>query len=240
VSERRIIGPATLYLGNCLELLGSFFGVDALVTDQPYGIGYEVNARSYQNKGLDGLKPFKMSKRAAIAGDSAPFDPLPFLGFPKIAFFGANHCAGALPQGGRWIVWDKRRDSRPDDHSDCELIWTNVRGADRIHRQKWRGIVREGEENCSRTRKLYSNQKPVALMTFVMEQFGLRAGDTVLDPFMGSASTGVAAIRMGMKFIGVEIDRGHFDVACERMEREVAILSAPRSGEDANRLGVPG
>jgi len=227
-----IAGGVTLYLGDCREILPSLEQVAALVTDQPYGMNYKINARSWNNEGLDGLKPFRMEKRGAIVGDDQPFDPAPFLVFPKVAFFGANKCAHALPAGGRWIVWDKRRDSKPDDHSDCELIWTNIPGADRIHRQKWRGIVREGEENVSNSRKLHPNQKPVALMTFVLEQIGAKPGDTILDPFMGSGSTGIAATRMGMRFIGIEIDPIHFDIALQRLTNAaLAVSAAVREGK---------
>lgn len=214
----------SLYLGDCREVLPALGPIDACVTDQPYGINYSVNARSWENDGLDGLNPWEMQKRAPIGGDDLPFDPSSLLAYPLVALFGANHFSDALPSGGRWIVWDKRRDSRPDDHSDCELIWTNRPGADRIHRQKWRGIVREGEENCSRSRKLHPNQKPVALMDFVLEQIGLRRGDRkiVLDPYMGSGSTGVAAARRDHGFIGVEIDPAHFETALRRISFEVA------------------
>lgn len=226
MSQTETIGElVTLYRGNCHDLLPLLGKVDAVVTDQPYGMNYKINARSWNNEGLDGLKPFQMKKRAGIIGDDKPFDPAPFLAFPKVAFFGANKCAHVLPAGGRWIVWDKRRDSTPDDHSDCELIWTNVPGADRIHRQKWRGIVREGEENVSRSRKLHPNQKPVALMTFVLEQIGAKSGDIIMDPFMGSGSTGIAAIRCGMRFVGAEIDPEHFEVARSRIMAELALTT---------------
>lgn len=215
----------TLYQGDWRDWLSEISVADAIVTDQPYGMNYKINARSWNNEGLDGLKPFKMKKRAGIIGDDKPFDPAPFLTFPKVAFFGANKCAHVLPAGGRWIVWDKRRDSTPDDHSDCELIWTNVPGADRIHRQKWRGIVREGEENTARSRKLHPNQKPVALMTFVLEQIGAKPGDLIVDPFMGSGSTGIAATRMGMQFIGIELDPVHFETARTRFAAELSLTS---------------
>lgn len=223
-----LIGSAMLYHGDCREVLAQAGKVDAVVTDQPYGMNYKINARSWNSEGLDGLKPFKMEKRGAIVGDDQPFDPAPFLDFPKVAFFGANKCAHALPAGGRWIVWDKRRDSTPDSHSDCELIWTNVPGADRIHRQKWRGIVREGEENTARSKKLHPNQKPVALMSFVLDQIGAKTGDLIFDPFMGSGSTGVAAVRMGMRFVGVEIDPQHFETARARLAAEQASLAVSR------------
>jgi site-specific DNA-methyltransferase (adenine-specific) len=218
----RVIGAAVLLHGDCYALLPQLVANGtALVTDQPYGVGYRISARNKTEDGLKAAGRMQMDKRDAIKGDDQPFDPAPFLEFKKIAFFGANKCASRLPEGGRWIVWDKRRDSAPDDHSDCELIWTNVPGADRIHRQKWRGVVREGEENCSRSKKLHPNQKPVALMSFIFEQLALKLGDIVVDPFMGSGSTGVAAVRAGMKFIGVEYEAEHFETACARLQAEV-------------------
>lgn len=212
----------TIYHADCVEVLDKINTHAIVLTDPPYGIGYKVNARSWQNEGLDSLRPFKMEKRPAIEGDDRAFDTSRLVLFPKAAIFGANHMEG-LPPGGRWIVWDKRRDSTPDDHPDCEMIWTNVKGPDRIHRQKWRGIVREGEENTSRSKKLHPNQKPVALLDFILTQLGAQIGDTVLDPYMGSGSTGVAALRRGMNFIGIECDEEYYEIAHKRMLEEVPI-----------------
>jgi len=215
-----VFGDATLYLGDCREILPTL-SADACVSDPPYGIGYEINARSWQNEGLDALKPWEMQKRPAIQGDDQPFDPAPLLRFGKVAIFGANHMNG-LPAGkNKWIVWDKRRDSKPDDHSDCELVWTNAAGALRIHRQKWRGIVREGEENVANSRKLHPNQKPVALLEFIFNEIGVKPGDTVIDPYMGSGSTGVVALRRGLKFIGIEIDPDYYAAAQNRMSKGI-------------------
>lgn len=216
-----IIGDATLHHGDCYPLLEKIAGVDALFTDPPYGIGYTVNARCWNNEGLDALKPWKMEKRVPIKGDDRPFDPAAFMEFPKVALCGASHFSSRLPDSGRWVCWDKRRDSKPDCHSDFEMVWISLPGADRMHRQKWRGIIREGEENCSRSRKLHPNQKPVALLTFVLEGLGLEAGATVLDPFMGSGSVGVAALRMGFRYIGIEIEPKYFDIACKRLRAEI-------------------
>ena len=212
----------TLIFGDCLQHLSALSAADILLSDPPYGINYKVNERKMADRGHK-LKATKMTvtvERAVIRGDARPFDPAPWLAFGKIALFGAEHFAPRLPEGGRWIVWDKRRDSKPDDHSDCELVWTNVKGAHRIHRQKWRGVVREGEENCSRSKKLHPNQKPVALLTFLLEQLGAAAGQTVADPFMGSGSTGIAALRAGLGFIGCESDTAHFETARARFVRE--------------------
>lgn len=215
----------TLYHGDCRELLPSLWlGVTACITDPPYGIGYRVNARAWRNDGLDGLKPMAMAAKAPIAGDERPFDVSPLLGFPKLAIFGANHMAG-LPTGGKWIVWDKRRDSLQDCHSDCELIWTNVPGADRIHRQKWRGVVREGEENCSRSKKLHSNQKPVALLDFVYDAIGVTPADTLIDPYAGSGSMAVVAKRRRTRIICIELEEHHCETAARRCSEEALSLN---------------
>lgn len=209
-----------LLLGDAVAMLpGLLDGVDAVVCDPPYGIGYRVNRRAPRS-GIPGLSPEATAARAPIVGDDTPFDPAPWLTASLAAFCGANHFARCLPTGGRWIVWDKRGDMKPDSHSDCELVWLNCKGADRIHRQKWRGVCREGEENCARSKKLHTNQKPVALMTRVLIELGVEPGMTVLDPYMGSGSTGVAAVRLGCSFIGVEIDPQYYAVASTRLARE--------------------
>lgn len=211
----------TLYCGDCRDILQDVTAIDSIVSDPPYGINYTISARKWRGVEEGGIARGEMTKRAAIVGDDRPFDIKPLLEFRKVALFGANHFDG-LPSGGRWIIWDKRRDSKSDSHSDCELIWSNVSGADRIHRQKWRGIVREGEENLSRSRKLHPNQKPVALIDFIFDQIGIVPDLRVCDPYMGSGSTGVVAVRRGCRFVGIEIDETHFTTALKRIEAELA------------------
>jgi site-specific DNA-methyltransferase (adenine-specific)/modification methylase len=210
---------ALLVLGNAYHLT---LRASAVITDPPYGISYRVNARRMSNRGakLKQTGATHTNPVAPIPGDDFPFDPTPFLLANKSAFFGANHFCQKLPPGGHWVVWDKRRDSAPDDHSDCELVWVSTAGTDRIHRQKWRGVVREGEENCSRSRKLHPNQKPVALCSSLLEHLDLAPGSLILDPFMGSGSIGVAALRAGHDFLGVELVPDTFEIARARIERE--------------------
>ncbi len=221
----RQIGGATLILGDCLKVLPWLNLFDAVVTDPPYGIGYKINARGPRETLGGGIGKTATAARGAIIGDDRPFDPQPWLG-PRTAFFGADHFAPALPATGSWMVWDKRRDSNPDCHSDAELIWLSVPGATRIHRQLWRGICREGEENCARSPKLHPNQKPVALLTKIMTRLKLRPGQLVVDPYMGSGSTGVVAGRLGLRFLGIEIDAGHFETACHRLRSTSVTESA--------------
>lgn len=220
------IGPARLYSGDWRDVEPEILQAAAVVTDPPYGIGYEVRARNPRGAGLIAHRPTTGTPaRAPIVGDDQPFDPSPFT-VAKRAFCGAHHYADRLPPGGSWLVWDKREGSTPDRHADGDTVWLSVPGALRIHRQKWRGIVRAGEENCSRSRKLHPNQKPVALLARVLELLDLRPGELVGDPFMGSGSTAIAVLRRGGRFVGAEIDEQFFAVAAARIAAEVERAAA--------------
>jgi site-specific DNA-methyltransferase (adenine-specific)/modification methylase len=219
--REEIIGDARLILGDCRDILPTLGGVDAVVTDPPYGVR-ERTARKTNGRGRGGRLqggPAGSRDWPPIHGDDKPFDPAPWLAFPKVVLFGANHYAHRLPAATKWIVWDKREETTPDDNADCELAWTNLGGPARIHRQLWRGICRRGEENVSTgAARLHPTQKPIALMEFCIGACALPEGATVLDPFMGAGATGVAAVRRGLRFIGVEIEPMYFDTACRRVE----------------------
>lgn len=210
------IGPHTLYLGDCREILPTLGKVDAVVTDPPYGIDFDFGAvRKGRKSGLAwGASGGDIQRGwSRIVGDDEALDPAPLLQFKQVILWGGNNYAG-LPPARCWLVWDKRRDSTPDHHGDAELAWTNLDSVVRVHRQMWRGIVREGEENVALTAKCHPTQKPVDLMRFCVE----RTTGTVLDPYMGSGTTGIACHRLGRKFIGIEIDPVHFATACRRIE----------------------
>lgn len=219
------IGDCTLYLGDCREILPTLGKVDAVVTDPPYGIGFRWSGakRNGRAAGLDwkvGRQPV-YPEWSDIIGDDAPFDPSPWLGFNQVILWGGNNYT--LPPSRCWLVWDKRREKASDDHGDCELAWTNLDSVIRCHRQVWRGIVREGEENVVNGSKVHPAQKPVDLMQFCV---CMTSGD-VLDPFMGSGTTGVACSRLGRKFIGIEIEPKYFEIACRRIADEVARPQLP-------------
>jgi site-specific DNA-methyltransferase (adenine-specific) len=215
VSERVEIGDAVLYRGDCLEILPTLGKVDAVVTDPPYGIGYR-SQRGADRRLMKGVRTIR-HEWDAIVGDDKPFDPSPWLQFGKVVLFGGNHFSERLPSSAAWIIWDKRREVLPDDNADCEMAWTNLKGVARIHRQLWKGICREGDENIGISgSKVHPTQKPVALMRFCIERIG--EAETILDPFMGSGTTGVACAKMGRKFIGIEIEPRYFDIACKRIE----------------------
>lgn len=213
--REEIIGNARLILGDCRAV--DLPAEAAIVSDPPYGISFKWDGarRTGRKSGL------KWGSRTAdrqpdwrdIVGDNEQFDPTPWLQFPQVILWGGNNYP-ALPTARCWLVWDKRRDMTPDHHGDAELAWTNLDGVIRIHRQVWRGIVREGEENVTNGPKSHPTQKPYELMRWCVDMtHGL-----VVDPYMGSGTTGVACARLGRSFIGIEIEPKYFDIACRRIE----------------------
>ena len=205
------IGDATLYLGDCLEILPTLGKVDAVVTDPPYGISFVHGAGG---DGIGGVRYVSKFNGVPVTGDEKPFDPSPFLQFAPVAvFFGANHFADRLPASSKWLVWDKRRGLTRNDFADCEMAWTNCSGPARLINHYWNGMMRDSEKNIPRE---HPTQKPIAVMEWVLQEAG---GDTILDPFMGSGTTGVACAKLGRKFIGIEIEPKYFDIACERIRK---------------------
>jgi site-specific DNA-methyltransferase (adenine-specific) len=210
------IGDATLYLGDCLDILPTLGPVDAVVTDPPYGINYRSNHNSSRRGKW--ARWVRSENMAGIIGDDKPFDPVPWLALDiAMVVFGGNYCADRLPPSRCWIVWDKRGDIGKNNQADCELAWTNLDEVSRVFTHKWSGLIRDGEENVVNGPKLHPHQKPVALLCSILQRV---PGRSVLDPYMGSGSLLVAAARLGRSSIGIEIETRYFDIACERIKRE--------------------
>lgn len=197
-----------LFCGDCLDILKTLPDgcVDAVVTDPPYGMG-KLNKFGSRNKAT-AATPYK-----PIIGDDQDFDPTPFLHFPVVVMFGANWYAPRLPASGGWIVWDKKDGGTSDNFSDGEMAWVKGSNVVRIIHHKWRGMIRASEQNEPR---LHSTQKPVWVMKWIIEQY-TKQGATILDPFMGSGTTGVACVQTGRNFIGIEISKEYYSVAEKRI-----------------------
>ena len=211
-------GEATLILGDCREILPSLGKFDLLLTDPPYGI---LGGR----KSIGGAKP--MSGRKAkgmenridvnkhdLSWDGAPIDKdtinlLRLISQEQI-IWGWNHFSDFLPPTRSVIVWDKKCQNGWDDaFADVELAWASS-GKCRAYRHLWVGAFRKGKRHGHPT------EKPEELMSFCISLFP--KAESIFDPFMGSGTTGVAAIRAGRKFTGIEIDPEYFDMACRRVE----------------------
>lgn len=229
--EKTEVGPATLYQGDCLEILaaGLLPPNAAIVSDPPYGIGFE---KGPSGSGPAVLKDHERTGAASrIVGDDRPFDPTPWLdyaaagqarrgnakmpGTMSVALCGADHFAHRLPpRVGCFCAWDKSCGGGPaDSFTDLELIWIGNRNPRRLYREIWKGRMRNGIA----TARQHVSEKPVGLMRWLLETARIPLSRPVLDPYMGSGTTGVACLQTGRRFIGVEIDPGHYATACRRI-----------------------
>lgn len=193
-----------LICGDCREVLPTLGKVDAVVTDPPYGIGADLGA----GKSAD--------KWASVTGD-ARWDeaPIPSDLMAEIiaagthaVVWGGNYYA--MPPTSCWLVWDKET-AGITTFADCEVAWTNLSKAMRLKRHLWSGPYMKVRET-----RQHPTQKPLDVMRWAIEQLPKDA-QTILDPFMGSGTTGVAAVKLGRKFIGIEIEPRYFDIACKRI-----------------------
>ena len=210
--RKEIIGNCTLFLGDCRDILPTLGKVDAVIADPPYGIGFVHSGKGGK------LARSTSFGGVAIVGDDVAFDPSPFLSFPKVVLWGGNHFANSLPSSSGWLIWDKRDGVCSNDQADCEIAWTNFKTPARVIRHLWNGMLKASERGEIR---VHPTQKPVAVMEWCLDRAS-NTGDTVLDPFMGSGTTGVACAKNDRKFIGIEIDEGYFDIACDRIRKAYA------------------
>lgn len=213
------IGSATLYLGDCREVLQTLGAFDAVITDPPYGINANTRTKKSARVGASASRHAGdpvLQDWPNVVGDNMPFDPAVWVTLGRCVLFGANHFSDRLPASGKWLIWDKRRGNTSDDNADCEIAWSNAKGPARVFSHLWRGMIRDSETGQKR---VHPTQKPIALMEWVLRHT-TKEGETVLDPYMGSGTTGIAALRTARKFIGVEIEKQYFDTACRRIEAE--------------------
>jgi hypothetical protein len=203
-----------LYLGDCRSILPALGKVDAVVTDPPYGIGEAAGKAKTRTSGLSPrVKPGLYVRDYGVAAwDDAPIPPELMGDVIKASkwqiIFGGNYYA--LGPTSCFLVWDKLNGNT--DFADCELAWTNLPKAVRRIRYLWNGCMRE-ERDVARE---HPTQKPIGVIKWCIEHLPADV-QTILDPFMGSGTTGVAAVKLGRKFIGIEIEPKYFDIACRRI-----------------------
>jgi DNA modification methylase len=211
--RKEVIGNATLYLGDCLEILPTLDKVDAVITDPPYGVKRDKGFEGFEGFGGFG-KPIARIRHENDDWDSErPSKEIFDLMLSKCNFafiFGGNYFADILPQSTHWVVWDKL--NTMPTFGDCELAWTN---SDRKSVKKitveYNGLI--GKEKD----RQHPTQKPVLLLERVLEAYP--TNQSILDCYMGSGTTGVACMNLGRKFIGIEIEQKYFDIACERIDQ---------------------
>ena len=198
-----------LWLGDCREVLPTLGKVDAVVTDPPYGLGDKWKG------GAGGAKSsWRIPQGEAMKWDMVAPDFIPEIvaDLPAIVW-GGNYFA--LPPSRGWLVWDKKqRGTWTTGHT--ELAWTNID-------QPIRAFSLSQVEAHTDMDKQHPAQKPLVIMSWCLGF--LPDAQTIVDPFMGSGTTGVACVQLGRKFIGIELDPGYFDIAVKRISDE---LKRPR------------
>lgn len=221
------IGDCTLYLGDCREILPALdLGRRvAVVTDPPYGIlnleGQTTAVRKSPRQQGSGKLKDRLLNQANVQWDIAPDGE--FLRQLRARtseqiFWGGNYFP--LPPTRGILIWDKEQPW--ENFSQAEIAWTSNDRPAALFRQSSgaRGIPD----------KEHPTQKPLALMQWCL---GFVDALTILDPFMGSGTTGVACVRLGRKFVGIEIEEKYFDIALRRIADAVArpdlFIEEPRS-----------
>lgn len=202
------IGNCRLIQGDCAKILPTLGKVDLLLTDPPYGISLNPDNSRFSGGHNPSQRPKAPIERKRIENDSQPFDPAHLLSVASDhVIWGWNCYPDKLPRGA-CLVWIKRNDEAFGSFlSDAELAWMS----------KGHGVYcRRDLSNNGITRdRQHPTQKPVGLMEWCLSFYPKAA--TVCDPYMGSGSTGVAAVNTGRAFVGVEIDPDYFDIAVRRI-----------------------
>lgn len=210
------IGNATLYLGDCMDILPALAKVDAVITDPPYGIGADKGKKG--SIPFNGGKPVERAWHPENTWDKCrpPADLIHLaVSSAQVAVvWGGNYFADLLPAMGRWLWWDKCQ-TMPS-YGDGELAWTNLPQTT-PKKFTWAN----NKIFADRIERHHPTQKPLELMAWCVEM-ATKERQTILDPFMGSGTTGVAAIQLGRKFIGIEREPKYFDIACQRIEKAVS------------------
>lgn len=207
------IGNCTLLQGDCIEILPTLGKVDAVVTDPPFGIN--------QDKGMGGggFSGFGDGKRRGLhvrqyQGDWDKERPpehafaLMLAAADRHIIWGGQFFADLLPPQGKWLWWDKCQ-TMPT-YGDGELAWTSLSGnAPKKFVYSNNGLMAKEKD------RVHPTQKPVAVMEWCLSF--LPDAETILDPYMGSGTSGVACVKLGKAFIGIELDEGHFNSAVKRI-----------------------
>jgi DNA modification methylase len=196
--------------GDCLEVMKDMPDkcVDLVLTDPPYGIGEAAG----KNRGRGLLA--KPKDYGSEGWDNKPVAPEYIDEVMRVAenqiIFGGNFYS--LPPTACWIVWDK--DNYNTDFADCELAWTSFPSAVRKIKWTWNGMLQEDMKD--KDVRYHPTQKPLGVMKWIIRNY-TKETDTILDPFLGSGTTAVAAEGLNRKWIGIEKEAKYCEIARRRL-----------------------
>lgn len=198
------IGDAVLIQGDCLNILPALCKVDSVVTDPPYGVGF--NYSSFEdtpaNVAKVAVEAIRLALGIARSVAVTPGTECAFL-YPKPNDIGAIFNASGNGSG----RWGFKCSTPVLFYGKCPYLATSQgRRAN-----SWQQSPSDVSEKCG-----HPCPKPLGMMRWLVNRASLDA-ETILDPFMGSGTTGVAALQLGRQFIGIELHEEYFDIACKRI-----------------------
>lgn len=199
-----------LYNADCLDVMREMPDkcIDLVITDPPYGIKADNVVEGRIKRDHNGWKDYGVSDWDMATPTKEYFDELIRISQNQI-IFGGNYFE--LPPSQGWIVWDKGQ--RDFSLADGELAWTSFDKALRIFSYS-RALANFESE------RFHPTQKPVKLFEWIIRNYA-KEGDVICDPFFGSGSCLVAAVRLGHDIIGVEKEKVYFEAGKARIEKEL-------------------
>ena len=204
----------TIYHGDCREIAPRIQGVDALISDPPYGMEWRFTGQG-SGKMAQGSKE-SVTKGVKVMGDDAAFNASPWLCYPIVVLWGMHHYPEQLCRGSV-LVWVKKySDAFGTFLSDADLAW--MKGGCGVYISHTVNPAKFQREKCHPT------QKPVEIMEWCITQSNAPVGGLILDPFMGSGTTLVAAKNLGRRAIGIEIEERYCEIAAKRLAQGVLAL----------------
>jgi DNA modification methylase len=194
-----------LWCGDMLEVLPTLGEFDACVTDPPYGLADKWKGGGGHGWGKAKLEGVLRNEWDDAAPSAEQFAVITSCSRHQI-IWGGNYFH--LPTSRCWLVWNKPE--RNFTLAEAELAWTSMDAVVRVH-------------DCPRSEpnREHPTQKPLSLMQWCIDRLP-RTTVTILDPFMGSGTTGVAAFKRGKKFTGIEREPKYFEIACRRISDALA------------------
>lgn len=187
---------------------------DLILTDPPYGLNIAKSgclsikgASSKQRK----FTPSKWDKKP----EKSLFDKMLSVSKNQI-IWGGNYFTDYLYPSKCWLVWWKKDGLPRGTFADCELAWTSFNQPSQVFNSRWHGFIRDSKEK----RYSHPTQKALDVMKWCIENFS-KPGDIILDPFVGSGTTCVAAKQLGRKYIGIDISEEYCKIAKERLNETV-------------------
>ena len=194
--KHEVLAPGIeIYCGDCLDVMQGLENnsVDVIITDPPYGINIANN-------------PFRQ-KFAKKSWDGSPMSNKQLSEIMRVGdnqfIFGGNYFD--LPPTQCFLIWDKMQ-SFDFSSAQVEMIWTSLSKPAKLFRY-----------NVNTYKKEHPTQKPLSLMKWLVVNY-TQENDAILDPFMGSGTTGVACVQTGRKFTGIEIDPDYYEIAKRRIK----------------------